>query len=185
MVVEVGRYGWSKLDQIGRWLVHGRLIVAMVRPSERGTGWASVGEPRDGPASCPPPREVGPQVDTRQRAIQLCRLNCPETPFRSRSGFLWKDALSSPRAQPRARSRMTAARPKKAEKDWDRSTNDAGRRIRRRLEGLRHCGPAPVRAGAPLNTHTGVRHPRILIPALVRRDERASSRARYFQHPRH
>ena len=93
VVVEVGRYGWSKLDQIGRWLVHGRSIVAMVRPSERGTGWASVGEPRDGPASCPPPREVGPQVDTRQRAIQLCRLNCPETPFRSRSGFLWKDAL--------------------------------------------------------------------------------------------
>ena len=67
VVVEVGRYGWSKLDQIGRWLVHGRLIVAMVRPSERGTGWASVGEPRDGPASCPPPREVGPQVDTRPR----------------------------------------------------------------------------------------------------------------------
>ena len=94
VVVEVGRYGWSKLDQIGRWLVHGRSIVAMVRPSERGTGWASVGEPQDGPASCPPPPQLSPQVDTRQRAIQLCRLNCPETPFRSRSGFLWKDALS-------------------------------------------------------------------------------------------
>ena len=45
MVVEVGRHGWSRLDQIGRERGRSRALVAMGRISARGTGVVSVGAP--------------------------------------------------------------------------------------------------------------------------------------------
>ena len=47
MVVKVGRHGWSNLDRIATWRVHGRSVVAMGHTSVRGTGVGNVGGPRE------------------------------------------------------------------------------------------------------------------------------------------
>ena len=47
MVVKVGRHGWSNLDRIATWRVHGRSVVAMGHTSVRDTGVGNVGGPRE------------------------------------------------------------------------------------------------------------------------------------------